>query len=188
MFVVTTCDIYPQTHDTHSFGMLFLIECCISSLESKFGELFYTLSFVPSLIRHQLTNAISTIIIHGLLEENGPNAPLSFYHFDLPPVTPTIFNQNVDPRSRHGLPVPTPSLSLPSPGDLSIRIMLAGRAECLKFGLKLTVEGCILSSTPGISVPSVPPLSMRIAATRALMLEKEAWFYECLQILQVLSR
>lgn len=99
MFVVTTCNIYPQTHDTHSFGTLFLIERCISSLESKFGELFYTLSFVLSLICYQLTNAISTVVIHGLLKENGVDAPLFFNHFDQPPITPTIFNHDIDPRS-----------------------------------------------------------------------------------------
>lgn len=33
-------------------------------------------------------------------------------------------------------------------------------------------------------MPSIPPLSMGIAATRASMLEKEAWFYDHLQILQ----
>ena len=110
-----------------------------SSLEFKSGELSYTLRFVPSLICHQLTNSISTVVVHGLLKENGVDGPLSFHRYDLPLVTPTIFDQDVDPRSRDGLPVPTPSLSLPSPGDLSIEITLAGGAECLEFGLEIAV-------------------------------------------------
>ena len=61
---------------------------------------------------------------------------------------------------------------------------MAGRAECLEFGLEIAVDGCILSSSLGILLPSIPPLLVRVAATRAMMLEKEAWFYDRLQILQ----
>lgn len=61
---------------------------------------------------------------------------------------------------------------------------MAGGVECLEFGLEIAVDGCILSSSLGILLPSIPPLLVRVAATRAMMLEKEAWFYDRLQILQ----
>lgn len=130
-------------------------------------------------------NSISTVIVHGLLKENGVDVPLSFNRFDPPPVAPFLYtDHNVHPGSQNGLPVPMPTLSLPPPGDLNIEITLADGVECADFGLELSVEGSILSSGPGTSAPSVPPLSMRMAATRAVMLEKEAWFYDHLQILQ----
>ena len=74
--------------------------------------------------------------------------------------------------------MPIPSLSLSPPRDLNIGIMLAGRVEELDFGFQLSVDSSILLSGQKSSVPSVLPLSIRIAATRAMMLEKEVWLYD----------
>ena len=73
--------------------------------------------------------------------------------------------------------MPMPSLSLPPPRDLGIEVMLIDSVEYADFGLELSVKGSILSSGLGTLAPSIPPLSMRMAATRAVMLEKEVWFY-----------
>ena len=70
--------------------------------------------------------------------------------------------------------MPMPSLSLPPSKDLSIEVMLTDGVKYADFGLELSIKGSILSSGLGTLVLSIPPLSMRMAATRAVMLEKEA--------------